>query len=112
VDLSLLDQAGALTLAGATPTITVNEWEPTICQRLWRSMVATLVIASTAANMVGGTISFGGGTLQYNQNPGTDYSAQFSTAANQQYRINVITAAGPTVELRLSPPTCRAWAAP
>lgn len=56
----------------------------------------TLISATTAANAIGGTISFGGGTLQYNQNPGTDYSAQFSTAANQQYRINVITAAGPT----------------
>jgi autotransporter-associated beta strand protein len=55
----------------------------------------TLVSATTTANAIGGTISFGGGTLQYNQNPGTDYSAQFSTAANQQYRINVITAAGP-----------------
>lgn len=49
----------------------------------------TLVIATTAANAIGGTISFGGGTLQYNVNPGTDDSARFSTAANQQYRISV-----------------------
>ncbi len=56
----------------------------------------TLISATTATNAIGGTISFGGGILQFNQNPGSDYSAQFSTAANQQYRFNVITAAGPT----------------
>ena len=51
----------------------------------------TLVSATSAANAIGGTISFGGGTLQYNLDPATDYSAQFSTAANQQYRINAFT---------------------
>jgi autotransporter-associated beta strand protein len=55
----------------------------------------TLVSATTQTNAIGGTISFGGGTLQYNNDPATDYSAQFSTDPNQQYRINVITAAGP-----------------
>ena len=49
----------------------------------------SLVIATTGANAIGGTISFGGGTLQFNQNPGTDYSARFGTAANQSYRIGV-----------------------
>ncbi len=49
----------------------------------------TLVSATAAANPIGGTISFGGGTLQYNVNPGSDFSARFSTAANQQYRINL-----------------------
>lgn len=49
----------------------------------------SLVVATTAPNAIGGTVSFGGGTLQFNQNPGTDYSAQFSTAANQQYRIGL-----------------------
>jgi autotransporter-associated beta strand protein len=53
-----------------------------------------LTTATSAANAIGGTISFNGGTLQYNNDPGTDYSAQFSTADNQQYRINVITASG------------------
>ena len=48
-----------------------------------------LVVATTAANAVGGTISFGGGNLQYNNPPGTDHSAQFSTAPNQPYRISV-----------------------
>lgn len=50
----------------------------------------SLVLTSNVANAIGGTISFGGGLLQYNViSSGTDYSAQFSTAANQQYRVNV-----------------------
>lgn len=49
----------------------------------------SLVLATSNANAIGGTISFNGGTLQYNQNPGTDHSGQFSTAANQAYRISV-----------------------
>jgi len=48
-----------------------------------------LVIATSTANAIGGTISFGGGNLQYNLQPGSDHSAQFSAAANQPYRINV-----------------------
>ncbi len=62
----------------------------------------TLVLATTTANAIGADnnakISFGGGTLQYNLNsPNTDYSARFSTTANQQYRINVISAGMPSV---------------
>lgn len=49
----------------------------------------SLVVATTAVDAIGGTISFGGGTLQYNSDPGSDLSAQFSTAASQSYRINV-----------------------
>jgi autotransporter-associated beta strand protein len=48
-----------------------------------------LVVATSGANAIGGTISFGGGNLQFNNLPGTDYSPQFSTAANQPYRISV-----------------------
>jgi autotransporter-associated beta strand protein len=38
-----------------------------------------------------GTISFGGGTLQYNTNfiDAADYSSRFSTAADQEYNIDV-----------------------
>jgi autotransporter-associated beta strand protein len=39
----------------------------------------SLVSATTSANAIGGTISFGGGLLQFNSNPGTDYSSQVST---------------------------------
>ncbi len=35
-----------------------------------------------------GTISFGGGTLQYTASNTTDYSGRFSTAANQAYSID------------------------
>ncbi len=56
----------------------------------------SLISATGAANAIGGTISFGGGTLQYNNDPGTDYSAQFSTDPGQQYRINVISAGTPS----------------
>lgn len=49
----------------------------------------SLVVATAAANVIGGTIFFGGGNLQFNQNPGQDYSAQFSTADNQPYRIGL-----------------------
>ena len=43
-----------------------------------------------------GTISFNGGTLQYNTNNVFDYSARFSTAASQAYSIDT---AGQTVTL-------------
>ena len=36
----------------------------------------------------GSSITFGGGTLQYSSNNSTDYSAQFSTAANQPVNID------------------------
>lgn len=56
----------------------------------------TLVSATTGFKPMGdATITFGGGTLQYNNDPGYDYSAQFATTASQPYRINVVTAAGP-----------------
>ena len=35
----------------------------------------SLVVATSATNAVGGTITFGGGILQFNNPPGTDYSA-------------------------------------
>jgi autotransporter-associated beta strand protein len=54
----------------------------------------SLIIATSSANAVGGTINFAGGSLNFNNNPGTDYSTQFSTAAGQVYRINSITGAG------------------
>ena len=43
-----------------------------------------------SANAIGstGTISFGGGYLQFSASNTTDYSARFSNAANQQYRID------------------------
>ena len=42
------------------------------------------------ANAIGttGTITFGGGTLQYTSANTTDYSSRFSAAANQTYRID------------------------
>jgi autotransporter-associated beta strand protein len=48
------------------------------------------VFALGSANAIGttGTISFGGGTLQYSANNATDYSARFSNAASQQYSID------------------------
>jgi autotransporter-associated beta strand protein len=48
-----------------------------------------LVVATNTANAIGGTISFSGGNLQFNNPPGTDHSPQFSSAANQPYRISV-----------------------
>jgi len=47
----------------------------------------TLILGGNLANSIGGTISFGGGTWQFNQPPATDYSSQFSTAANQEYKF-------------------------
>ena len=43
-----------------------------------------------SANAIGstGTVSFGGGTLQYSASNTTDYSGRFSTAAGQQYAID------------------------
>ena len=47
-------------------------------------------ISLNSANAIGttGTISFTGGTLQATANNTTDYSARFSDAANQQYKID------------------------
>lgn len=56
----------------------------------------SLVVATTASNAVGGTIVFGGGTLQFNSSPGSDYSANFSSATNQPYRISLTAASEAT----------------
>jgi fibronectin-binding autotransporter adhesin len=50
----------------------------------------TLVLnnASAITTTSTGTISFGGGTLQYSANNTNDYSSSFSTTANQAYSIN------------------------
>ena len=42
------------------------------------------------ANAIGtsGTVSFGGGTLQYSASNATDYSDRFSNAASQQYKVD------------------------
>lgn len=47
-----------------------------------------LQVNSTAALGTVGTISFGGGTLQYTANNTTDYSSRFSTAASQAVSID------------------------
>jgi autotransporter-associated beta strand protein len=142
------DPVGKLTLAGTTPTITVNALgtgkNTTITATLegtagfTKAGAGTLVLnnttntisgpvvlsagllniqsrpltgatsvainAGTLVSATGGfkpmgdaTITFGGGNLQYNNDPGYDYSAQFATTANQQYRINVISAGTPSV---------------
>ena len=48
------------------------------------------VLALGNANAIGttGTVSFGGGTLQYSGSTTTDYSARFSNAASPQYSID------------------------
>ena len=48
------------------------------------------VLALGSANAIGttGTVSFGGGTLQYSGSNTTDYSARFSNAASQQYSVD------------------------
>lgn len=49
----------------------------------------TLVLGSAnALNASAGTIAFSGGTLRYGDGVTTDYSARFSAAANQDYRIH------------------------
>ena len=55
---------------------------------------ANVVVASSAANLIGGTISWGGGLMQYNSTSGSDLSSQFSTAANQAIRVNLLGGAG------------------
>ncbi len=47
-----------------------------------------LNVGSAGAIGTSGTISFGGGTLQYSAANTTDYSNRFSTAASQQYNVN------------------------
>ena len=48
----------------------------------------TLSLGSANAIGASGTITFGGGTLQYSAINTTDYSARFSNVAGQQYRID------------------------
>ncbi|MCE9629647.1 MAG: autotransporter-associated beta strand repeat-containing protein [Planctomycetia bacterium] len=48
----------------------------------------SLALGSVNALGTTGTISFGGGALQYSASNTTDYSGRFSTEANQQYRID------------------------
>ncbi len=48
----------------------------------------TLALGSSGAIGNSGTISFGGGTLQFSASNTTDYSARFSNAAGQAYRID------------------------
>jgi autotransporter-associated beta strand protein len=48
----------------------------------------TLGVGSANALGSSGTISFGGGTLQYSASNTTDYSGRFSNAASQQYSID------------------------
>jgi autotransporter-associated beta strand protein len=56
----------------------------------------TLALGHADAIGASGTISFGGGTLRYSENNTTDYSARFSNAASQQYKIDTY---GETVTL-------------
>ena len=48
------------------------------------------VLSLGSANAIGssGTISFGGGTLQYTSSNTTDYSSRFSTASSQAYKVD------------------------
>ena len=48
----------------------------------------TLALGSADALGTTGTISFGGGTLEYSSSNTADYSGRFSTAAGQAYRID------------------------
>jgi fibronectin-binding autotransporter adhesin len=48
----------------------------------------TLAVGSANALGSAGTISFGGGTLQYSASNTTDYSSRFSNASGQQYSID------------------------
>jgi len=69
--------AGTLTLSGSntyTGTTTLS--------------AGTLSLGSAEALGSSGTLSFGGGTLQFSAANTTDYSARFSTSANQQFRFD------------------------
>ena len=71
------DGVGAVTLTGANTytggtTLTAG----------------TLALGSADAIGTSGTIYFGGGTLQASASNTTDYSARFSNAASQQYKID------------------------
>lgn len=71
------DGVGTLALTGNN-TFTGN----------WTLTSGTLSLGSANALGTSGTISFEGGTLQSTGSNTADYSARFSNAANQQYRID------------------------
>ena len=48
----------------------------------------TLALNHASALGTSGTIAFGGGTLRFSASNTADYSARFSTDANQQYRLD------------------------
>ncbi len=56
----------------------------------------TLVLSNSSALGPSGTISFGGGTLQFSALNTNDYSSRFSTALNQAYKLDT---AGQSVAL-------------
>ena len=98
--------AGTLVLNNITNTISgpvvLSAGLLSVQSRPLTSATSIAINAGTLVSATGGfkpmgdaTISFGGGILQYNNDPGYDYSAQFATTASQQYRIAVVTAAGP-----------------